>query len=136
MLSCFSSIVGFNVSITQNVSSRSLHILSSVTNQLRTRLYIGYLGSGAPYLAKFAHGLDESKIWSITVLGQDGWNSLVTSSYLPGLEPTVQYSWFSNSGFMHITSTDKDTSKNLALRPYRVMITYQEQDKLDLLVFE
>ncbi|CAF1210694.1 unnamed protein product [Rotaria sordida] len=60
----FIGLVCFNVSIALSISSKSLETLSSKTNQLQTKLYQGYLGASASTLARFPHGLDESKICS------------------------------------------------------------------------
>lgn len=99
-----------------------MHISSSENTRLVTKLYRGYLGSSAWALAKFAHGLDESKIWSINVVVRDKNGSWLSNAYY---HPGYQYSWFCNGGFMHITTVSNDASSNIALCPYQVTITYE-----------
>ena len=117
----FSSFSGTD-SFSQNITSKSLYVVSSDNVILRTKLYKGFLGSGN-LLAKFAHGLDDGKIWSINVLIQDRASSLVPVSYPTTIHEHLSYSFYSNGGFIHIVTA---STPLLAGAPYRVAITYQE----------
>lgn len=100
---------------------------SSLTDkppQLRTKLFKGKLGI-ANVLEKFKHGLNETKIWSITVLAQDINDAWYPPSYPMSLNPNTYYSYYCKSGYIYITSLNISSSGHIALQPYRVTITYE-----------
>lgn len=108
----------------QNVSATVFSVLPD-NAWLQTKLFYGYLGSGAQVLAKFQHGLIESNIWSISVLIQDRAGSLVPPSYPTTLIATRHYSFYCNASFPHVVTPSASASSGLALSPYRVTIVYQ-----------
>ncbi|CAF1174858.1 unnamed protein product [Didymodactylos carnosus] len=97
------------------IDQKSLEILSSKTSRLETKLYKGYLGFGGQILAKFAYGLDESKIWSINVIVDDMWNNLVPPNYRTSVS-TVFYTWYCAGGFFHIQTTEVNVAVGIALK--------------------
>ncbi|CAF0810310.1 unnamed protein product [Didymodactylos carnosus] len=65
-------------------------VFSSETIQLETKLYQGPLHGGSYFLqAKFAHGLNESTIWSINVLAEDNGKNFIPISYAASLPPAL-----------------------------------------------
>ena len=108
-------------SSSENVTSKSLHVISSENVTLRTKLFKGFLGSGH-LSAIFAHGLDAEKIWSVNVLVKNPYSDWEPPNYPTDFKPNLDYSFFYTGAHFNIMVR---LPSILAGSPYRVAITYQ-----------
>jgi hypothetical protein len=125
----FFSILGID-SQSSNTTSILQTTASADPPLLQTKFFDGTLGEGGcgyQILASVDHGIEETKIWSISIFVQDRTNNaLIPPSYQAHADIRVGYTYFSAGGRLRVVTADGYAATGITGRPFRMMIMYQD----------